>query len=94
MVETTTLMVIDEIKTLLEEVIGFENMLALNVNSDTQLSKDISLDSLEYVELFELLINKYPEVNFTDWLSENPTEKIMNLTLNDIAKFITDENYK
>jgi len=84
--ETSTLQVVSR---LIAEVIGDQYVLDQPITLATSFSRDLELESIEFVSLAEKLRDHYgDEVNFAAWLSNKGLEEIVQLKVGDLVEFI------
>ncbi|WP_460850300.1 hypothetical protein [Nocardioides ultimimeridianus] len=77
---------------LLDEVIGEEYELDVEVTMQTSFADDIELESIEFVRLSELLQQRYGDnVDFVGWFSGLDVDQIISLTVGQLVGFIHDE---
>jgi len=81
--------VVDEIGSMLAEVLGEEFLLDSPVTAETSFSDDLALESIEFVELAEKLQDRYGErVNLADFVAGLDIDGIMALTVGQLASYI------
>jgi len=81
--------VVDEIGSMLAEVLGEEFLLDTRVTAETSFSDDLALESIEFVELAEKLQDRYGErVNLADFVAGLDIDGIMALTVGQLASYI------
>jgi len=77
---------------LLDDVIGDEYELDIEITPETSFSEDVELESIEFVRLSELLQEKYGEgVDFVGWFSGLDVDQIISLTVGELVEFIYTE---
>jgi acyl carrier protein len=72
----------------IREVIGQEWATEVIITMDTSFSKDLELESIEFVALAEKLQGQYPGVEFAAWLSKMELDQIIALRVGDVVEFI------
>ena len=82
--------ILSEVKRLIVEIIGQEHDLQdREIDLETSFSKDLELESIEFVVLSEKLQTLYGnDVNFSNWLAEKELDQIIHLKVQDIVEFI------
>ena len=74
---------------LLDDVIGDEYELDIEVAPETSFADDIELESIEFVRLSELLQQRYGErIDFVSWFSGLDVDQIIGLTVGELVDFI------
>lgn len=74
---------------LLDEVIGEEYELDVEITPSTSFADDIELESIEFVRLSELLQERYGErIDFVAWFSSLDVDQIIGLTVGELVAFI------
>jgi acyl carrier protein len=82
--------VLDQVVSVLGEIVGEDVIEALEVGAATSLSADLELESIEFVVLGEKLLDRFGEsVDFLAWSAKMELEELMELTVGDIADFVT-----
>jgi acyl carrier protein len=72
----------------IREVIGQEWANEVTITMDTSFSKDLELESIEFVALAEKLQGQYAGVEFAAWLSKMELDQIIALRVGDVVEFI------
>jgi acyl carrier protein len=81
--------VLDVVREMLVEVIGAEYMLGVDIDLGTAFDADLELESLEFVTLAELLLERYGnQVDFVAWLAGMELDEIIALTVGDLVGLI------
>lgn len=81
--------VLATVSKLIEEVVGSEYALGLDIGMDTSFQEDLELESLEFVELAERLIETYGEkVDFAGWLATMDVDEIIAMTVGQLVAYI------
>lgn len=80
--------VLDEVKTVLIEVIGEDYLLDVPITMDTAFEADLELESVEFVALAERLQERYPELNFVNWVADMQVDELMTLRVGQLVEFI------
>lgn len=71
-------------------VIGDEFLLAVDITPETTFSRDLELESIEFVALAERLRQRYGgQVDFTSFLAGLTIDEILALTVGALAEHIT-----
>jgi acyl carrier protein len=88
----TTGEVLAEVARILGEVIGEEEMEMLGeITLDTSFNTDLELESIEFVALAELLLERYGgKVDFIDWIADMELDEIISMKVGDMVSFIVD----
>ncbi len=81
--------ILTTVSKLIEEVVGAEYSLGLEIDMDTSFQGDLELESLEFVELAEKLIETYGEhVDFAGWLATMDVDEIIAMTVGELVAYI------
>jgi acyl carrier protein len=81
--------VLDEIASMLGEVLGAEYLEDIEITPETSFSDDLALESIEFVELSEKLQEHYGEqVNLVDFIGDMDIDSIMAITVGQLAAYI------
>ena len=80
--------VLDEVKTVLIEVIGEDYLLDVPITMDTAFEADLELESVEFVALAERLQERYPDLNFVNWVADMEVDELMTLRVGQLVEFI------
>jgi acyl carrier protein len=74
---------------LLEEVVGADYLLDVEIGPDTSFAEDIELESIDLVALTEQLELTYGrDVDFAGWIADMELDDIIALTVGDLAGFV------
>ena len=79
---------VQEIRAAIHQVVGQEWAAEMEISADTSLSEGIELDSIEISKVIEIMLKKFPDADFESWFARMNMEKIVGLTVGDIAEFI------
>ncbi len=83
--------VLGEVRSLIGEIIG--QSVDLNdreISLETSFSKDLELESIEFVVLSEKLQDRYgKDIDFAAWLSGKELDEIIGLRVKDVVGFIS-----
>jgi hypothetical protein len=85
---TTKEQAVQEIRTAIHQVVGPEWADEMDIAPDTSLSGGIELDSIEISKVIEIMLKKFPDADFESWFGSMNMDKIVGLTVGDIAEFI------
>ena len=81
--------VLDEITSILGEVLGEEFLLEGQLTAQTSFSEDLALESIEFVELSEKLQERYGQrVNLVNFIADMDIDAIMAITAGQLAAYI------
>ena len=81
--------ILQTLATTLREVVGEPWIRELAIGADTSFSRDLELESIEFVALAEKLQGAYGRrVDFASWLAGMDLERILALTVGEVADFI------
>lgn len=84
--------VLATIAQLLDDVIGDEYDLGVEVTMETSFADDIELESIEFVRLGELLQEHFGDrVDFVRWFSGLDVDAIIELTVGELVEFVHGE---
>jgi hypothetical protein len=79
---------IEAIRDAVHQVVGEEWAQEMVIDGDTTLSGGLELDSIEIAKVIEIMLRRFPEVDFEPWFGQMTMERIVGLTVGDIAGFI------
>jgi acyl carrier protein len=83
--------VVATITAMLVEVIGDEFLVGVEITPATTFSRDLELESIEFVALAERLQQHYAgQVDFTAFLAGLGIDEILSLTVGELARHITE----
>lgn len=82
--------ILEEVKLLIEEIIGQDvDMNDQEISLDTSFSKDLEMESIEFVVLSEKLQTTFGQsLDFASWLAGKELNEIINLKVGDIVGFV------
>jgi acyl carrier protein len=84
--------ILSEITGMLEEIIGEEYLLNLNIGMDTAFNADLELESIEFVRLAAKLTETYGErINFVAFLADKRIDEIIALTVGDVVSHVAEQ---
>jgi len=76
---------------LLEEVVGADYLLDVEIGPETSFAEDIELESIDLVALTEQLELTYGrDVDFAGWIADMDLDDIIALSVGDLAAFVVD----
>ena len=74
---------------LLEEVVGADYLIDVEIGPDTSFAEDVELESIDLVALTEQLEITYGrDVDFAGWIADMELDDIIALTVGDLAAFV------
>ena len=80
---------LQEIKTILREIMGDEFELDGPVERATEFSQHLELESIELVMFAEKIQGNFGDtINFADWLASKDLDEVMHLKVGDVVDFI------
>ena len=83
--------ILAEITQMLEEIIGEDYLLNLDIGMNTAFNADPELESIEFVRLAAKLTETYGErVNFVAFLADKKIDEIIALTVGDVVSHVAD----
>jgi len=84
--------ILTDVKGILEEIMGQNvDLNDKEISLSTSFSKDLELESIEFVVLSEKLQAKYGEnIDFAAWLAQKQLDEIINLQVKDVVGFISE----
>lgn len=86
--------VLEVVKQFISDIIGSEIAEELEINRESNFTKDLEMDSIELVSLAEKIKAKYGEgIDFAQWLSAMDLDQIIKLNLGDIVDYIVNVDY-
>jgi acyl carrier protein len=80
--------VLEEVRAVLIEVIGEDYLHEVPLTMDTSFENDLELESIEFVALAERLQERYPDINFVNWVADMQVDELMTLRLGQLVEFI------
>ena len=81
--------ILREVTAILQTVVGEDWVHEAPITMQTTFSRDLEVESIELVVLFEKLRERYGDgIDFPEWLTGMDTEAVMNLTVGDLVDFI------
>jgi acyl carrier protein len=80
--------VLQQVKSVLIEVIGEDYLLDVPITMETAFEADLELESVEFVALAERLQEHYTEINFVNWVADMQVDELMNLRVGQLVEFI------
>ena len=81
--------VIDAVTDIVRVVIGADFLVEQDITPDTSFSHDLSLDSIEFVELSEKLQQHFgPRANVATFIAGLDIDAIMDITVGQLAEYI------
>ncbi|GGX67913.1 hypothetical protein [Saccharospirillum salsuginis] len=84
--------VLNDIQGAILDVVGPEWADEMDITPDTNMTTGIELDSIEISKVIEAMFQRYPHVRFEEWFASMDIQRIMALTLGDIADFVVRES--
>ena len=81
--------VLDEVRAALHEVIGEDYLVDFPITLDTSFEADLQLESVEFVALSENLQQRYPAVDFVEWIADMEVTDLMQLRVGELVEFIS-----
>ena len=80
---------LETIAQFLREIIGEDWALDIDIEAKTSFSRDLELESIEFVALAEKMQNHYgSRVDFVGWLSSKNINEVISLTVGELVEFI------
>ncbi|GAB2839778.1 hypothetical protein GCM10027277_03410 [Pseudoduganella ginsengisoli] len=76
------------IRDAVHQVVGEEWAQEMVIDGDTSLSGGLELDSIEIAKVIEIMLRRFPTVDFESWFGQMAMQQIAGLTVGDIAAFI------
>ena len=80
--------ILEQVREALIEVIGEDYLRDFAITMETAFEADLQLESVEFVALSERLQQKYPEVDFVDWIADMEVVDLMRLRVGQLVEFI------
>lgn len=84
--------VLDAIQSAILDVVGEEWADDMVITADTNMTTGIELDSIEISKVIEAMFQRYPHVRFEEWFATMDIQRIMALSLGDIADYVVQES--
>lgn len=84
----TKTLAIQAIRDAVHQVVGEEWAQEMVIEADTTLSGGLELDSIEVAKVIEIMLKRFPAVDFESWFGQMSMELITGMTVGDIAEFI------
>ena len=82
--------ILEEVKTLIEDIIGQSvDINDQEISLETSFSRDLEMESIEFVVLSEKLQTTFgQDLDFAGWLANKELNEIINLKVDDIVGFV------
>jgi acyl carrier protein len=81
--------ILRDLTEMLRAVVGEDWVHEAPITLDTTFSRDLEVESIELVVLFEKLRERYGEaIDFPGWLSSMDVDAVMHLTVGDLVNYI------
>jgi acyl carrier protein len=81
--------ILEEVSRMIREVIGEDWALDVDIHAETSFSKDLELESIEFVALAEKLRDSYGKrIDFAGWLAGMELKEILGLHVGQLVEFI------
>jgi acyl carrier protein len=81
--------VLAEVTAMITEVIGADDLVGIEIESDTSFQDDLEVESIEFVALSERLMARYGDrVDFVGWMASMELDEIIALTVGDLVSFV------
>lgn len=78
-----------DVRAMLTEIIGEDEMFGVDVELDSSLAEDIELESIEFVALAEKISERYgAQVDLIEWLASKELEELITLTVGQVVDFL------
>jgi acyl carrier protein len=82
--------ILRDVTRILAVVVGEDWVDETPITMQTTFSRDLEVQSIELVVLFERLRERYGEgIDFPAWLTDMDTDRVMELTVGDLVDFIS-----
>lgn len=81
---------VQAIRDAVHQVVGEEWAQEMVIEGDTTFSGGMELDSIEIAKVIEIMLQRFPAVDFEAWFGQMTMQRIVGLTVGDIAGFIAD----
>jgi acyl carrier protein len=82
------LRVLGEVREALIDVIGEDYLRDFPISMETSFEADLQLESVEFVALSERLQQRYPDLDFVDWIADMEVVDLMRLRVGQLVEFI------
>jgi acyl carrier protein len=87
--DATRTMILRELTAMLHAVVGEDWIHETPIGFETTFARDLEVESIELVVLFEKLRERYGEaIDFPGWLSSMDVDAVMHLTVGDLVDYI------
>ncbi len=87
--DATPVAVLDDVRAILRDVIGEDELLGIDIDLDTSFDEDLEVESIEFVALAEQLELRYGDrVDFIGWMAGMELDEIIELTVGQLVAFI------
>ena len=84
--------VLADLEQILVEVVGDDLLLDEPLGMETSFNDDLQLESIEFVALAEMLLERYGErVDFVSWMAEKELDEVVALTAGDVVAFVVGQ---
>lgn len=85
----TTASVLDDVRSMLHDVIGEDELFGIDIELDTAFDEDLEVESIEFVALAEQLELRYGDrVDFVGWMAGMDLDEIIALTVGQLVDLI------
>ena len=89
--DISSLDVLDDVRTIISEVIGEDYVAEIEIGPGTSFYADLEIESIEFVALAEKLQERYGErVDFAAWIATMDVDEIIGMTVGQLADYIVD----
>ncbi len=83
--------ILAEVRTMLIGIIGAEYALGLDIDMDTSFDTDLQLESIEFVKLATMLVDRYDNrVDFLEFLATKELDEIIEMTVGELVTHIAN----
>ena len=83
--------ILAEVRAMLIEIIGAEYALSLDICMDSSFDADLELESIEFVKLSTMLIERYGDrVDFVAFLATKELDEIIEMTVGEVVTYIAN----
>jgi len=86
--DAQTQAVLEEVKSVLRDVIGEDYLADVPITMDTSFEADLEIESVEFVALAEELQGRYPQVDFVEWVAEMEVAELMHLRVGQLVEYV------
>jgi acyl carrier protein len=81
-------LVLEVVRAILADVIGAGYVSMVDIAPETSFQSDLEIESIELVAVGEQLQDRFPHIDFAEWLSTMEVDEIIAMTVGDLVDHI------